>query len=226
MYVKYQCTMYTSQFPPQETTDLSATFTLARASQNTAPLTHSTPLSSKLFPKEEGNSPPTHRPPTGKKRLGLSDMGVESTRPTTQQSPNGNRSTALIQDLRDMVPPSRGPLPPPIPPPGSNFARRHKSLPNGVANRELPTRSGLRKGTEFGNGSPRLSPIGSTTAVNRGPPVLDPLQRPQQVPTLRADLSESWPRSRAGVHGGGDHSRKASERIAVDSLKTMGGGRV
>lgn len=216
--------MYISPFPPQETTDLSATFTLAKPSQTTTPLTHSRPSSSKLFPKEDGNSPPTHRPPTGKKRLGLSDMGVESARPTAQQSPNGNRSTALIQDLRDMVPSSRGPLPPPIPPPGSNFARRHKSLPNGVANRDLPTRSGLRKCTEFGNGSPRLSPIGSTTTFNRGPPVLDSLQRPQQVPTLRADLSESWPRSRAGVRGVGDHSRKASERIPVDSLKAIGGG--
>lgn len=213
--------MYTSLFPPQEITDLSATFTLAKGSQS--PLTHSQPSSSKLFAKkEDGNSPPTHRPPTGKKRLSLSEMAAESTRPTAQRSPNGNRGTALIQDLRDMVPSSRGPLPPPIPPPGSN--RRHKSLPNGVANRDLPTRSGLRKSTEFGNGSPRLSPIGTTT-VNKGPPVLDPLQRPQQLPTLRADLSESWPRSRAGVRGVGDHSRKASERVAVDSLKAMGGGR-
>lgn len=135
------------------------------------------------------------------------------------------KNTPFIQDLRDMVPPSRGPLPPPIPPPGSNFSRRHKSLPNGVVNKDLPMRGLLQKSTNFGNGSPRLSPIGSTTALSKGPPVLDSLQRPQQVPTLRADLSESWPRSRAGVRGAGNHSRKASEKITVDSLKAMGGGR-
>lgn len=212
----------------QETADLSTTFTLGKASQNTTSLTHQRPPSSKLFSKEGSNSPPTHRPPTGRNtcRLDPIDTGLESNRTTARcmHSPNGKKNAPLIRDLRDLVP-SCGTLPPPNLPPGSNLARRHKSLPNGVINRDLPTRNGLRKKTSSGNGSPQLSPIGSAT-LTKGLGALDSVKQqllPQPVPP-GGDLSVSWPHSHSGARSIKGHSKKTSEQITADPLKAVGGG--
>ena len=192
------------------------------------------PSSKQLFSKE-GSSPPTHRPPTGRRQL--TPIPDSEKRRSPPRSPNGSRSTSpLLQDLRDMVPPASrgGQLPPPIPPPGAKFSRRHQSLPNGVANRELPMR-GHHKATNLSNGSPRLSPINSPANSRRNQQqVLDETQPgrgadvlPPAVPPL--ELAESWPRSRVRARGKGaaaatpGRTGRPAELITADPLSAVGG---
>ena len=224
----------------QDTTaDLNTTFTLPKASKNAATsrlMMHQRPPSSKqLFAKEGSRSPSSHRPPTGRRQLApLSDSEKRRSPPRSPpRSPvNSSESSLFVQDLRDMVPPpSRGgPLPPPIPPPGTKFSRRHQSLPSGVANRDLPTRGQQHKTVNFGNGSPRLGPIGSPTSSRHNQlHVSDEAQSgvlPPAVPP--SELVESWPRSRVRARGKGPAVTGApagpSELITADPLKAFGGG--
>ena len=112
---------------------------------------------------------------------------------------------------------------PPIPRPGVNFGRRHKSVPDGVVNKDLPTRSGLRKNSK--NGSPQLSPVGSANSMTKAlrEEVPSPLAS-LPPPPLVGDLSVSWPRSRGGVRGVGSGPRKPLEQITADPLMAAGGG--
>ena len=125
-----------------------------------------------------------------------------------------------------MVPTQGGQPPLTILHPGLNFARRHKSLPDGVVNRDLPTRSGLRKNQKFKNGSPQLSPIGSTNAMTKALQEVSSPQTlcPPPLPPQGGDLSVSWPRSRAGVRGVGNGPKKPLEQITADPLMAVGGG--
>lgn len=140
-----------------------------------------------------------------------------------------------------MVPPTShgGPVPPLLGGSRLDTRGRHQSLPNEVVSRELMTRNGLRKTTNFGKGSPRLSPIGGTTT----PPAEDALkqqdQHHQQQPQSQAmppaavskggEFSESWPRSRVSLRGTdkkGLDSRPPAvmEQITADPLKAVGTG--
>jgi hypothetical protein len=219
------------------TADLNTTFTLPKASKNAAPsrlMMHQRPPSSKqLFAKEGSRSPPSHRPPTGRRQLApLSDS--EKRRSPPRSPVNSSETSLFLQDPRDMVPPpSRGgPLPPPIPPPGTKFSRRHQSLPSGVANRDLPTRGQQHKTINFGNGSPRLGPIGSPASSRHNQQhVSDEAQSggsgvlPPAVPP--SELVESWPRSRVRARGKRPAVTGApagpSELITADPLKAVGG---
>ena len=205
------------------------------------------PSSKKLFPKDGSTSPPSHRPPSGKK------AGRRTPTPPRSPKETGGDSV-LLQDLRDMVPPppaascgSGPPLPPPTP--LLNRSRmgtrgRHQSLPNGVASRDL---NGTRKATNFGNGSPKLSPIGSkTTLISAAGD--DQQQQQQQQEKIEGgrrsralpsaggpssgggEFSESWPRSRVGARGnekaaGLTPRAPAVEQITVDPLKAAGSGK-
>ena len=222
------CLLYVHCISLQEGGDINATYTLARSPPDSTPLTHQQPPSSKIFAKDDSNSPPTHRPPTGRKRLGLSYTGIETsartTVPQSNPSPTGNGSTSLVRELHDMIPTKRGSLPPPIPPPGSSFGRRHSTLPNGVMTRDLPMRNGLHKNTGFGSASPQLSPIGSATTTSKAVHTLDSsLPQPQKGTTVE-EFSVSWPRSRVGARSLGERTRRASEQITADPITAVGGG--
>ena len=125
-----------------------------------------------------------------------------------------------------MVPTLGGQPPLTTPHPALNYARRHKSLPDGVVNRDLQTRSGLRKNQKFKNGSPQLSPIGSANAMTKALQEVPSPQtlRPPPLPPQGGDLSVSWPRSRAGARAVGNGTRKPLEQITADPLMAVGGG--
>ena len=224
----------------QDTTaDLGTTFTLSKKPRNAASLLmHKRPPSSKqLFAKDGSGSPPSRRPPTGRRLLApLSDADKKR---SPSHSPNGSGTSVLVQDLRDMVPPTSrggGSLPPPIPPPGSKLSRRHQSLPSRVANRDLPLRG--HKPAHLANGSPQLSPIGSAAAggsrqhqktVDRSQPRSEALQSHAVAPPPGpGELSESWPRSRDRARDKGalatDTPGRQMELITADPLKMVGEG--
>ena len=78
--------------------------------------------------------------------------------------------------------------------------------------------------TNFGNGSPKLSPIGSATAFKEEEDIQQQQRQKQQSQLPPGDeFSETWPRSRAGLRGKGG-TRKPTELITADPPKAVGGG--
>ena len=231
--VKRGSTLFTVYFfCVQDTTaDLNTTFTLPKTSKSWSMVQQRPPSSKQLFSKEGSRSPPPHRPPTGRRQLAPLSESEKRRSPPPFRSPNSSETSLFQHDLRDMVPPpSRGgPLPPPIPPPGVKFSRRHQSLPSSVANRDLPTRGQQQhKATNLGNGSPRLSPIGSP-ANSRRNVALDEVRSDCLPPAMPPELAESWPRSRARARGkAGPAGTSApvghAEMITPDPLKAVGAG--